>query len=112
MDKGNSFGATTDQRGGPRPFDLAGVTSPSGSYGSDMGAFELTPVTLQIGQPGTNVVVSWPAYAQAYRLQSTTNLTSASGWSVVSGTPLALGSRLYVTNVINVTNKFYRLVYP
>jgi hypothetical protein len=41
IDSGNSFGATADQRGLPRPLDLASAANASGSNGSDVGAFEL-----------------------------------------------------------------------
>jgi CSLREA domain-containing protein len=42
IDKGKSFGLTTDQRGGTRPFDLADSVYPNavGGDGSDIGAYE------------------------------------------------------------------------
>jgi hypothetical protein len=39
IDKGNSFGATTDQRGLPRPSNFVGIVN--AGDGSDIGAFEL-----------------------------------------------------------------------
>jgi hypothetical protein len=39
VDKGKSFGATTDQRGEPRPRDFANVSNAPGGDGSDIGAF-------------------------------------------------------------------------
>jgi CSLREA domain-containing protein len=39
IDKGNSFGTTTDQRGSPRPNDLADF--PNAGNGADIGAFEV-----------------------------------------------------------------------
>jgi Ca2+-binding RTX toxin-like protein len=46
VDKGKSFGLTTDQLGRTRPFDFADVpnSSAAGGDGSDIGAFELQPV--------------------------------------------------------------------
>lgn len=44
LDKGNSFGLTTDQRGRPRPFDIASITNASGGDGSDIGAYEDSPL--------------------------------------------------------------------
>jgi CSLREA domain-containing protein len=43
IDKGNSSGSTTDQRGEPRPFDFDDVQFPdaTGGDGSDIGAYEL-----------------------------------------------------------------------
>ena len=40
IDRGNSDGATRDQRGLPRPVDLAAVANAVGGDGSDIGAYE------------------------------------------------------------------------
>ena len=47
IDKGNSFGSTTDQRGLTRPFDIAGLPPASGGDNSDIGAYE-TQVALVV----------------------------------------------------------------
>jgi len=44
LDQGKNFGVTTDQRGLPRPTDLAGVPNASGGDGSDIGAVEMQSV--------------------------------------------------------------------
>lgn len=41
IDQGNSFGATTDQRGLPRPSNFFDIPNATGGDGSDIGAFEL-----------------------------------------------------------------------
>ena len=41
IDRGNSFGASTDQRGLPRPADFPAISNKEGGDGSDIGAFEL-----------------------------------------------------------------------
>ena len=41
IDKGNSFGLTTDQRGLGRPADNPSITNATGGDGSDIGAFEV-----------------------------------------------------------------------
>jgi hypothetical protein len=41
IDRGSSFGATTDQRGFTRPVDFATISNKEGGDGSDIGAFEL-----------------------------------------------------------------------
>lgn len=41
IDRGNAFGATTDQRGFTRPVDFATISNKEGGDGSDIGAFEL-----------------------------------------------------------------------
>ena len=40
IDQGHSGGATADQRGSPRPVDLAGVANAVGGDGGDIGAYE------------------------------------------------------------------------
>ena len=51
IDKGHSSGATADQRGLPRPCDLAAVTNASGGDGGDAGAFELQGTCVVQGAP-------------------------------------------------------------
>jgi len=43
IDKGSSFGSTTDQRGLPRPYDNPRIPNAEGGDGSDIGAFEKQP---------------------------------------------------------------------
>ncbi|MBI1761527.1 MAG: putative Ig domain-containing protein [Acidobacteria bacterium] len=56
LDKGNSFGSTTDQRGVARPFDLSGSAPATGGDNADIGAFELNGAShlplLVNAQPG------------------------------------------------------------
>jgi uncharacterized repeat protein (TIGR01451 family) len=55
IDKGFSFGLTTDQRGSARPVDLAAYANATGGNGSDIGAFEAQTDNLQ---PDLTVVKS------------------------------------------------------
>jgi hypothetical protein len=48
IDQGNSLGLTTDQRGRPRPFDKPNKTNAVGGDGSDIGAYEDSPITLTV----------------------------------------------------------------
>ena len=41
IDKGDSSGSTTDQRGQPRPCDQPSITNATGGDGADIGAFEV-----------------------------------------------------------------------
>jgi len=52
IDKGNSFGLTTDQRGFTRPFDNPSITNATGGDGADIGAFE-----VQAGPTAANVSI-------------------------------------------------------
>jgi CSLREA domain-containing protein len=49
IDQGKSFGATTDQRGQPRPHDNPNIANASGGDGSDIGAYEAPDDPIQIG---------------------------------------------------------------
>ena len=112
IDKGNSFGLATDQRGSPRPFDFASVANASGSDGSDIGAFELNPPLLSITRVANNVVLFWPASAVGFRLQSVPNLAASNNWTSDSGTPSIIGSQFYLTNTASSGMTFYRLIFP
>lgn len=63
---------------------------------------------LNIAKSGTNVMVSWPALATGYQLQSATNLVSA-GWSGVTQTLSTNGSQLSVLVPVSGGQKFFRL---
>lgn len=54
IDKGNSFGTTTDQRGQLRPVDMPGI--PNAADGSDIGAFELSPTAASATVSGRVVL--------------------------------------------------------
>lgn len=56
IDRGNSFGYATDQRGLPRPSDFASISNAEGGDGSDIGAFELQVPPPSVG--GGAVAVS------------------------------------------------------
>jgi len=46
LDKGESSGSTTDQRGSARPVDLPAIANAAGGDGADIGAFEAASTTL------------------------------------------------------------------
>ena len=52
IDKGNSFGLTTDQRGETRPQDHPSIANASGGDGSDVGAVELAVSKLELSVSG------------------------------------------------------------
>jgi hypothetical protein len=112
IDKGKSFGAATDQRGGPRIFDFPAIANAVGGDGSDIGAFELTPPVLAIQRAGNNVLLSWPATDTGYTLESKASLSSSILWSPVPGSPPIVAGRFTVTNNSASGNSFYRLRSP
>jgi len=82
IDRGNSFGSSTDQRGLPRPSDFPAISNREGGDGSDIGAFELQappgesppPPAILVGtEPGDRTaprtrIVSGPARVGFERL--------------------------------------------
>ena len=51
IDKGNSFGATVDQRQRTRPYDNPFIPNAAGGDGSDIGAFERQSADVPFGAP-------------------------------------------------------------
>lgn len=51
IDRGNSFGATIDQRGLPRPSDFPEISNREGGDGADIGAFEVQVPAAPGGPP-------------------------------------------------------------
>jgi hypothetical protein len=109
IDKGGSFGLTTDQRGAPRPFDFSSIANASGGDGSDIGAVELGSPLLSITSIPPNIIVSWPSFYGDFNLESVTMLSGANNWSSVSNVPAAVGAQYNVTNAAPTGNTFYRL---
>ena len=68
--------------------------------------------TLLITRIGTNVVLSWPALASGFNLQSSTNATMPGGWSTVLDTPQAEGENLKVTLPVADQTRYFRLRHP
>jgi hypothetical protein len=58
IDRGNSFGGTSDQRGLPRPVDFPTRSNTEGGDGSDIGAFELQAPAQTIQPPAPALRVS------------------------------------------------------
>ncbi len=46
LDQGNRSGYTADQRGAPRPFDIAALAPPSGGDDTDIGAMEMQAIRV------------------------------------------------------------------
>jgi CSLREA domain-containing protein len=111
LDKGNSFGLNTDQRGRPRPYDVSSVANASGGDGSDIGAYELNLPVLSIARLSNNVVLSWSTNDPGFTLESSAQLTPTA-WAAVPGTPPILGSQYTVTTNTAAGKQFYRLSSP
>lgn len=66
------------------------------------------PQVLEIERKDPGVVLSWPAAAADYVLQSKTSLREGE-WSAVPQTPVTVGDRLVMTNDTSTPTRFYRL---
>jgi predicted outer membrane repeat protein len=111
LDRGKSFGVTTDQRGAPRPFNFGAVSGALPGDGSDIGAFEAGRPRLTIQALAGGAVLSWPSYYGGFSVISVTNLASTN-WVSIPGIPLVMSSQYVVTNSPVSGRKFYRLVQP
>jgi len=64
---------------------------------------------LRIDRVGTKVVLSWPADATDFELQSRSAFVLTSLWSGVPDVPVILGGRCFVTNTPTGQARFYQL---
>ena len=112
IDKGKSFGLTTDQRGQTRPYVFGTAAIPSGGDGSDIGAVELSPPVLHIFPDTFNsLALFWDAYYPGYALESTPSLNPAV-WTVLPGTPASLDpltGRYDIELLAAMSRQFFRL---
>ncbi|PYI85562.1 MAG: hypothetical protein DME26_10725 [Verrucomicrobia bacterium] len=71
-----------------------------------------SPPRLNISQLGTNVVLSWSNVFACYALQYTPRLVpppATNSWTVHPGPFVPSGGKIYATNDIGATNRFFRL---
>ena len=109
IDKGKTFGETTDQRGEPRPFNFASITNATGGDGSDIGAFEVGRPKLNLEWLSNNIVLSWRSDSAGFTLQSSTNLDSANSWINAGGSAVLVVNQYRQTNGPISGNRFFRL---
>jgi len=64
---------------------------------------------LRIDRVGANVVLSWPADATDFELQSRSAFIVSSPWSVRPDVPVIIGGRCFVTNTPTGDARFYQL---
>jgi hypothetical protein len=84
---------------GSKPYLLAATLIPA----APPAEVRLTATRAAQGQ----LLLSWPATAADYKLESTTNLSGQ--WTAVSGTPQTSGDQLTLTVSTTETASFYRL---
>ncbi len=69
----------------------------------------IVSVQLDAMRSGNNLVLSWPANATGFTLQSTLQLTAPATWVDVTNAPALLGAQWTVTNSFSGGAQFYRL---
>lgn len=118
IDKGKSFGLTTDQRGTPRPHDFSSLTNAPVGDGSDIGAFEFVAPPAQFisfGASGNAFQVQGSGLSNlSYTIQAATNLSSLISWTNL-GAATANSNGIFSftdTNALLLPTRFYRAVSP
>lgn len=113
IDAGHSGGATTDQRGLPRPIDDTNAPNAGGGDGCDIGAYEADPILKVTGFEitGMEVRIGFNSLlGRNYRLEAELELDDS--WSTLSNNISGSGSALHSLNVglTNLPRQFYRMV--
>jgi len=73
-------------------------------------ALRLAPAPeLTLGTSSSGLVISWPANAPGFILQSTTDLGPTGSWTPVSTKPVLMNGVNIVTNAFSATQQFFRL---
>jgi hypothetical protein len=72
-------------------------------------SYAMPAPALSIQSAGEDVLISWPASAQGYQLETTTNLLASNQWTAVTNPPAMVGLANWVTNSISSSAGFYRL---
>jgi len=97
-DRFRAFASMEDISASKRPYLQVAYTS--GSTGSSP--------SLAVARSGNNLVISWPASAVGFGLESTASLSPAN-WSPVTTPPVVVGNQVTVTVGMSGSATFYRL---
>jgi pimeloyl-ACP methyl ester carboxylesterase len=65
---------------------------------------------LQAQVSGKNFILSWPASATGYSLETTTNLADPNSWTTLTNVPVIVNLQITVTNSISGSQGFFRLI--
>jgi uncharacterized repeat protein (TIGR03803 family) len=69
----------------------------------------ITPPQLALAPLGGNLILSWPADATGFTLQSTTNLGPSAVWTTNLPPPIVVTGQYVVTNPVSGAQQFFRL---
>ena len=90
--------------------DLAGLPQPT--PGSAQATTTTPAPTLQAAVTGNQVVLSWPAAAPSFILETTANLAPSAVWTPLTSGVTLSGNSYTLTNTISGNAAFYRLRQP
>jgi len=111
----NSDGANPSARLILSGNTLYGSAKGGGSFGQgtlfSISLGPLSPPVLKMSGSGANVILTWPASASAFSLQSTTNFAAPIFWNSVSPGPVLINGQNTVTNPLFGPQRFYRLIH-
>jgi len=64
---------------------------------------------LQAQVLGAHAVISWPASAAGYTLETTSDFSASNSWTLVTNAPAIVNSQNTITNPISQVSRYYRL---
>jgi len=97
------------------PAGLSGVTAIAAGYEYTLalvGAELVMPVALRATPSGNELILSWPANAGGFTLQSTLTLTPPVTWNDSTNAPVVIGTQFTITKTFSGSALFYRLRKP
>jgi hypothetical protein len=65
--------------------------------------------TLTANRTNSQIIISWPLWAQGFQLESAAGLISSNSWQAVTNAPVIIGGQNAVTLEITGPGRFYRL---
>ena len=91
-------------------FGIVGGTSTNASVTVQAIRFyQPVPPSLSAWSDGTNIVVSWPLWAEGLQLQSADRLGGTNSWLAVTSQPATVNFMNTVTNPVLATQRYFRL---
>ena len=87
-----------------------GATSPTNSAleVENIRFYSLEQPRLEITRVGPSAVLSWPASAVGYVVESTVALAPAA-WEIATNAPVIVGDRFFLTNSPDAGSRYFRL---
>jgi outer membrane protein assembly factor BamB len=97
-------------------YALEGLSSPERASWSAFkngsqrtGSLQTTAPFLAVQRQSEKIVISWPASAKNFHVESTTNVTDPGSWTILTNPPATVGFENTVTEPVAIGTRFYRL---